>query len=63
MKVHSPFIDNIWGADLADMQLVRKSNKGVCFFIMLLICLVNMHELFFWKIKSVLQLQMFFKKS
>ena len=27
-KVHSPFIDNIWGADLADMQLISKFNKG-----------------------------------
>ena len=26
-KVHSPFIDNIWGADLADMQLISKFNK------------------------------------
>ena len=22
--MHSPFIDNIWGADLADMQLINK---------------------------------------
>ena len=28
MKVHSPFIDKIWGADLADMQLISKFNKG-----------------------------------
>ena len=27
-KVHSPFIDNIWGADLADMQLISKFNNG-----------------------------------
>ena len=27
IKVHSPFIDNIWGIDLADMQLISKSNK------------------------------------
>ena len=27
-KVHSSFIDNIWSADLADMQLVSKFNKG-----------------------------------
>ena len=26
-KVHSP-INNIWGADLADMQLISKFNKG-----------------------------------
>ena len=27
IKVHSPFIDNIWGTDLADMQLISKINK------------------------------------
>ena len=27
-KEHSPFINNIWGADLADMQLISKINKG-----------------------------------
>ena len=26
-KVHSPFIDNIWDTDLADMQLLSKFNK------------------------------------
>ena len=26
-KVYSSFRDNIWGADLADMQLISKSNK------------------------------------
>ena len=26
-KVHSPLIDNIWGADLADMQLINKFNN------------------------------------
>ena len=33
-KVESPFIDNIWGADLADMQLISKFSKGIRFFIM-----------------------------
>ena len=27
-KVHSSFIDNIRGADLGDMQLISKFNKG-----------------------------------
>ena len=27
-KVFSGFRDNIWGADLADMQLISKFNKG-----------------------------------
>ena len=27
-KVHSPFVDNILGADLADMKLISKCNKG-----------------------------------
>ena len=26
-----PFIYNIWGVDLADMQLPCKFNKGICF--------------------------------
>ena len=30
-KVQSPFIDNIWGADLAGMQLINKFNKGFKF--------------------------------
>ena len=33
-KVYLPFTDNIWGADLADMQLISKFVKGICFFIM-----------------------------
>ena len=27
-KVYSPLTDNIWGAALADMQLISKFNKG-----------------------------------
>ena len=30
-KVDSPFIDNIWGADLNDMQLISNFNKGIRF--------------------------------
>ena len=30
-KVYSGFKDNIWGADLADMQLISKFNKGFKF--------------------------------
>ena len=30
-KIHSPFIDNTWAAGLANMQLIRKFNKGICF--------------------------------
>ena len=45
-KVQSPFIGNISGADLADMQLISKFNKGILFFYVLLIFSVNMHGLF-----------------
>ena len=46
-KVHSSFIDNIWGADLADMQLLSKFNKGIrSFYHVLLIFLVTTHGLF-----------------
>ena len=41
--VCSGFKGNIWGADLADMQLITKFNKGFRF---LLIVLVNMLWLF-----------------
>ena len=30
-KVHSSFRDNIWGVDLADMQVLSKFNKGFRF--------------------------------
>ena len=29
IKISSSFIDNIWGVDLADMQLISKHNKGI----------------------------------
>ena len=30
-KVHSSFISNIWDADIVDMQLISKFNKGIRF--------------------------------
>ena len=36
-KVYSSFRDNIWGADLADMQLLSKFNKGFKF----LLCIID----------------------
>ena len=30
-KVHSSFIDNIWGADSANVQLLSKFDKEICF--------------------------------
>ena len=30
-RVYATFKDNIWGADLADMQLIKKFNKGFRF--------------------------------
>ena len=36
-KVCSTFKDNIWGADLADMQLISKFNKGFRF----LLCVID----------------------
>ena len=45
-KVYSSFKDNIWGCDLADMQLIAKKTKELDTFYVLLICLVNMLGLF-----------------
>ena len=46
-QVHSLFIDNIWGTDLADMQLISKFDKGFIFFLCVIdIYRANMHRLF-----------------
>ena len=40
-RVYSRFKDNIWGADLADMQLISKLNKGFRF----LLCVIDVFML------------------
>ena len=59
-KVYSSFKDNIWGVDLACMQLISEFNEGFRF----LLCVtdmrviskcvisVNARGLFLWKIKK-----------
>ena len=43
-KVYSSFKDNIWGADLADMQLISKFNKGFRF----LLCVIDIFSKYPW---------------
>ena len=59
-KVHSPFIDNICGADLADIQLISKFNRGIWF----LLCVIDIYRKYAWVIplKKEMQLLMLFKK-
>ena len=38
--MYSSFRDNIWGADLADMQLLSKFNKGFRF----LLCVIDIYS-------------------
>ena len=45
-KVYSSFIDNIWGADLGDRQLISTFKKGIRFLLCFIDILVNMHGLF-----------------
>ena len=45
-KVHAAFKDNIWGADLADMQLLSRYNKGVRF----LLCVIDIFSKYAWVI-------------
>ena len=40
------FIDNIWGADLADIQLISRSNKGFRF----LLCVIDIYSKYAWLI-------------
>ena len=45
-KVHSPFIDNILGADLADMQLLSKFNEEVHYWLWV----INIFSKYAWHI-------------
>ena len=45
-KVRSSFINNIWGADLADIQLKSKFNKGFRF----LLCVIDIYSKYTWVI-------------
>ena len=45
-KVHSTFIDNIRGNDLADIQLINKFNKGFSF----LLCVIDIFSKYAWVI-------------
>ena len=43
-KIHAAFKDNIWGADLADMQLIGRYNKGIRF----LLCVFDIFSKYAW---------------
>ena len=43
-KVYSAFKDNIWSADLADMKLLSKCNKGIRF----LLCVIDIFSKYAW---------------
>ena len=43
-----PFIDNIWGVDLADMQLISKFNIG--FRYLLCLCAIDINSKYAWVI-------------
>ena len=45
-KVYSSFKDNIWGVDLADMQLISKYNKGIRY----LLCVIDLFSRYSWVI-------------
>ena len=45
-KVHSSFNDKIWGADLVDMQLISKYNKGIRYFL----CVIDLVSKYAWTV-------------
>ena len=45
-KVYSSFKDNIWGFDLADMQLISKCNKRIKY----LLCVIDFLSKYAWVI-------------
>ena len=58
-KVQSSTTDNIWGAGLVDMQLIRKFSNGICF----LLCVMDIFSKYAWVIplKTKKELQFFSK--
>ena len=46
IKVHSSFINNVWGADLANMQLISKFSKRILF----LLCVIDIFNKYAWVI-------------
>ena len=61
-KVYSGFKYNIWGADLADLQLISKFNKGFRF----LLCVIDIFSIYAWvvplKDKKGVSIVNFFQK-
>ena len=47
-KVYSTFKDNIWGVDLADMQLLSKYNKGIR-----LLCFIDIFSKYAWVVTLI----------
>ena len=43
-KIHAAFKDNIWGADLADMQLLNRYNNGI----RVLLCVIDIFSKYAW---------------
>ena len=44
--MYSSFRDNIWGADLADMQSLNKYNKGIKY----LLCAIDLFSKYAWAV-------------
>ena len=59
--MYSSFKDNIWGADLADMQLISQYNKGIKY----LLCAIDLSSKYYFvvplKVKKKLLLLMHLK--
>ena len=58
-KLYSAFKDNIWGAGLADMQLLSKYNKGIRFFLRV----IDIFSKYAWVISIVKAFQIILKQS
>ena len=43
-RMYSSFKDNTWGVDLADVQLIRKFNKGIKY----LLCVIDLCSRYPW---------------
>ena len=54
-KVYSACKDNIWAADLSDIQLISKFNKGFRF----LLCVIDIYSKYAWVVQVYVLLMHF----
>ena len=62
-KVHSPFIGNVWGVDLTDMQSRSKFNEGYFFLLCVIVIFITYTQVIPLKDKETIRFTNAFQKT